>query len=87
MKTETKLIIKKHIKSKMPITALEAQMLYGIPSISKTISLLRKEGMKIDREVVKLTDVVKRMNRTIKIVLPKSVEQLGKVVSQYKVTK
>lgn len=76
--------IKQHLKSKMPITPLEANILYGVQDLGDVIYRARKT-MKIKREIVSMNDVVKRLNKVVKMTIPANIKSRNIKVSQFRV--
>lgn len=85
MLSNTNNILKKHLRSKQPITCLEAIIYYGICSADRRIVDLKKSGLKIIKERVSLNDVVKRINKVSKLTIQKQVKESPIFVSQYRI--
>jgi hypothetical protein len=56
------LAVKEHLHGGMPITRLEALVLYGISNLTDIISEMRKEGWTIESRSVPFAAAVKRVN-------------------------
>ncbi len=85
MLSNTKSTLIKHLKSKLPLTNIEATVYYGICSADRRVVELKKSGLKIIKERVSLNDVVKRINKTSKMTLPSNVRASNVFVSQYRI--
>jgi hypothetical protein len=66
------LAMKEHLLSGNPITRLEAMVLFGIPDLTKPISVLRREGWIIKSRLLPFIAVVKRVNEHAVLQPPKN---------------
>ena len=57
------LAVKEHIAAGNPITTLESIVLFGVPSLTKVISDMRKEGWVIQSRLTPYAAAVARVNR------------------------
>jgi hypothetical protein len=57
------LAVKEHIAAGNPITTLESIVLFGVPSLTKVISDMRKEGWVIQSRLTPYATAVARVNR------------------------
>ena len=57
------LALKEHMESGKPITGLEALVLFGVASLTKNISLMRREGWFIESKKVPYKKVLVRINK------------------------
>jgi hypothetical protein len=64
--------MKEHLLSGNPITRLEAMVLFGIPDLTKPISVLRREGWIIKSRLLPFIAVVKRVNEHAVLQPPKN---------------
>src|SRR5437868_2514026 len=55
--------VKEHIAAGNPITTLESIAMFGVPSLTKVISDMRKEGWVIQSRLVPYATAVRRVNR------------------------
>ena len=56
------LAMKEYLLSGKPITRLEAMVLFGVPDLTKPISVLRRQGWVIKSRWVPFASAVKRVN-------------------------
>ena len=66
------LAMKEHLLSGNPITRLEAMVLFGIPDLTKPISVLRREGWIIKSRLLPFIAAVKRVNKHAVLQPPKN---------------
>lgn len=57
------LAVKEHIAAGNPITHLESSVLFGVPSLTKVISDLRREGWVIESRLVSYAAAMARINQ------------------------
>lgn len=57
------LAVKEHLIAGNPITHLESLTLFGVPSLTKVISDLRKQGWVIKHRLVPFATAVARVNK------------------------
>jgi hypothetical protein len=57
------LAVREHIAAGNPITHLESLVLFGVPSLTKVISDLRREGWVIQSRIVPYASAVARIKR------------------------
>ena len=56
------LAMKEYLLSGKPITRLEAMVLFGVPDLTKPISVLRRQGWVIKSRWIPFASAVKRLN-------------------------
>lgn len=54
--------VKEHLLSGNPITQLECIVLFGVPSLTKVISDMRKDGYKLESTRVPFARALRRIN-------------------------
>lgn len=63
MKHGLVLAIREHIAAGNPITHLESSVLFGVPSLTKVISDMRREGWVIQSRLVTYAAAMSRINK------------------------
>lgn len=81
------LALKEHMESGKPITGLEALVLFGVASLTKNISLMRREGWFIDSKKVPYKKVLVRINKYALVRPPKNLPIEEIVMTEYWVKK
>ena len=64
------LAVREHLAAGNPITHLEALTMFGVPSLTKVISDLRREGWVIKSQTVPYIAALARLNQVAKFVPP-----------------
>ncbi len=63
-RTQLVLGVKEHLLTGHPITQLECIVLFGVPSLTKVISDMRKEGYVIESKRVPFVAALRRINES-----------------------
>ena len=66
------LAMKEHLLSGNPITRLEAMVLFGVPDLTKPISVMRRQGLIIKSRLLPFIAAVKRVNKHAVLHPPKN---------------
>jgi hypothetical protein len=66
MKSFGRVAVEEHLYKKLPLTRLEAIVLYGVNDLTGCISKLRASGMQIERRVITMEDSFKRLQKITK---------------------
>lgn len=65
------LALKEHLLEHMPISRLEAIILYGISNLPQHISSLKKSGYFIEKRKIPYLVALRRLNNFCKVTIPK----------------
>mgnify|MGYP001185615887 CR=1 FL=1 len=74
---------KEHLLEGKPLTRLEAMIFFGIPDLTKIISVLRKQGWRIESRRTSLAAAVVRVNEFATLEMPPNLPQRDIVVTEY----
>jgi hypothetical protein len=69
------------------ITRLEAMVFFAVPDLTKIISDLRREGHQVERRAIPLSDVLKRLNESARLVPPPALPVCDIALTEYWLTK
>jgi len=81
------LALKEHMESGKPITGLEALVFFGVASLTKNISLMRREGWVIESKKVPYKKVLVRVNKFAVVRPPQNLPTQEIVMTEYWVKK
>lgn len=77
------LALKEHMEAGMPVTGIEAIVLFGVASLTKSISLMRSEGWIIKSKRVPYRKVLLRINKHAVVQPPKNLPVDEIVMTEY----
>lgn len=66
MKSYGRIAVEEHLYKKLPLTRLEAIVLYGVNDLTGRIAKLRASGMQIERKVITMENAFKRLQKITK---------------------
>ena len=66
MKSFGRVAVEEHLRKGLPLTRLEAIVLYGVNDLTGRISKLKVDGMKIERKVITMEAAFKRLQTVTK---------------------
>lgn len=75
--------LKEHLLSGRKTSILEAQVLFGVTSLSAEIGRLRRAGFILQRKNVPIAKVVRRINQICALQLPHNLPAREIMVSEY----
>lgn len=82
-KTQLVLGVKEHLLTGHPITQLECIVLFGVPSLTKVISDMRKEGYKIESKRVPFVAALRRINECATLTPPPNLPVKEVALTEY----
>jgi len=81
------LAVKEHLISGGPITQLESIALFGVPSLTKVISDMRREGWVVKSRIVPYAAAVARVNKHASFQPPSNLPVREIMLTEYWVNK
>ena len=87
MKNENLIALKEHMLSDNSITNIEALMLFGIQSLTATITRLKRDGFIIKSHKVTMISILKRLNQYCICKAPSNLPTKEILVTEYWVSK
>ena len=82
-KGESKLALQEHLLTGQPVTRLEGLVLFGLASLTKTISGLRAEGWPIESRKIPNPAVLRRINQYAVLTPPSDLPVKDIVMTEY----
>jgi hypothetical protein len=82
-----RLAVREHLAEGHPITELEALIMFGVPSLTKVVSLLRSEGWVIKSQSVPYMAALARVNKVAKLTPPANLPVRDIYLTEYWVSK
>lgn len=80
-------VVKEHLLAGNPITHLESIVLFGVPSLTKVISDMRREGWIIKSRMVSYAGALARINRHATLAPPANLPVREIHLTEYWVSK
>ena len=85
-KTQLVLGVKEHLLEGHPITQLECIVLFGVPSLTKVISDMRRDGYVIKSKRVPFVAALRRINESAVLEPPKNLPVKEVVLTEYRLS-
>lgn len=82
-KTQLVLGVKEHLLTGHPITQLECIVLFGVPSLTKVISDMRKDGYVIKSKRVPFVAALRRINESAVLEPPRNLPVKEVALTEY----
>jgi hypothetical protein len=86
-KTNLVLGVKEHLLTGNPITHLECIVLFGVPSLTKVISDMRKEGYVIASRRIPFVAALRRINEFAVLEPPKNLPVKEVALTEYQLSR
>ena len=83
MKHGMVLAIKEHLLEGKPVTQLDAIVLFGIPSLTKVISDMRKDGWIVESQKVAYVKALSRVNKYASLIPPNNLPTKEVFLTEY----
>lgn len=87
MKFGMVLAVKEHLLSGQPLTQLEAIVMFGVPSLTKVISDMRRDGFVINSRRVSYAAALKRINEHAVLQPPANLPVREVQLTEYRISR
>ncbi|UZK67846.1 helix-turn-helix domain-containing protein [Sphingomonas sp. M1-B02] len=78
---------REHLLSGMPITRIEALLLFGVPDLTKIVSDLKREGHAFERGRVSVADALRRLSPRAQVVPPSDLPVREISLTEYRIAR
>jgi hypothetical protein len=72
MENPTRLAVKEFLLKGEPLTELESNVLFGVPSLTKLVSEMRREGFVFETQKTNYATALRRINQYAKLTPPEN---------------